>query len=70
MKMNSTSLESTAVHAIQWHPESKNDTLSGRHDLDCGEMTENFSENWMQWHIVPDEIFIAVNTQRFFFNLM
>ena len=54
MKINNTSLESG------WHTESKRDTLPGRYDLDCGQMTENFSENWMQCQYWCEGIFFSI----------
>ena len=43
-----------------WHQMSTNDTLPGIQDLDCGELTEHFSENWMQCQYWCEGIFLSI----------
>ena len=52
--MNNSSYQSNRQHL------SINDTLQGRHDLDCGEMTESFGENWMQCQYWCEGIFFSI----------
>ena len=54
MKMDGSLNESS------WHQTPANDSLQINPDLGCGEMTKDFSENWMKCQYWCEGIFFGI----------